>query len=159
MNEAPITQPHEKEHPGWNLIFVCWIIAAVATLGSLFFSEVMDLKPCVLCWYQRIFMYPLVVILLVGMFPLDKGVVRYALPLAVVGWLFAVYHYLLYSGYIPESLQPCDQDASCAEINLELFGFITIPMLSILSFTAIIALLIIFRKLNNQVRSNQSRSK
>lgn len=148
MNDTPIKQPIESEQTGWNLIFVSWILATVATLGSLFFSEVMGLKPCVLCWYQRIFMYPLVVILLVGMFPLDKGVVRYALPLAVIGWLFAVYHYLLYSGYIPESLQPCDQDASCAEINLELFGFITIPMLSILSFTAIIALLVMFRKLN-----------
>jgi len=150
MNKIPIKQSPENAQTGWNLVFVCWILAAVATLGSLFFSEVMGLKPCVLCWYQRIFMYPLVVILLVGMFPLDKGVVRYALPLAVIGWLFAVYHYLLYSGYIPESLQPCDQDASCAKIDLELFGFITIPMLSILSYTAIIALLVMFRNRTNQ---------
>lgn len=135
-------------------MFVCWVLAAVATLGSLFFSEVMGLKPCVLCWYQRIFMYPLVVILLVGMFPLDKSVVRYALPLAVIGWLFAVYHYLLYSGYIPESMQPCDKDASCAEINLELFGFITIPMLSILSYTAIIALLVMIRSRFNKNSAN-----
>lgn len=144
MNEFPVKQ--YSEQTAWNLIFGCWILAAVATLGSLFFSEVMGLKPCVLCWYQRIFMYPLVVILLVGMYPLDKKVVRYALPLAVIGWLFAVYHYLVYSGYIPEGLQPCDQDASCAEINLELFGFITIPMLSIWAFTAIIVLLLLFRK-------------
>jgi len=153
MNEIPFKLPPENVQAGWNLIFVCWILATVATLGSLFFSEIMGLKPCVLCWYQRIFMYPLVVILLVGMFPLDKGVVRYALPLAVIGWLFAVYHYLLYSGYIPESLQPCDQDASCAEINLELFGFITIPMLSILSYTAIIALLVMIRNRTNQNNS------
>jgi disulfide bond formation protein DsbB len=150
MKETSIKNPSESGQAGWNLIFVCWILATVATLVSLFFSEVMGLKPCVLCWYQRIFMYPLVVILFVGMFPLDRGVVRYALPLAVIGWLFAVYHYLLYSGYIPESLQPCDKDASCAEINLELFGFITIPMLSILSYTAIIALLFIFRSRYNQ---------
>jgi disulfide bond formation protein DsbB len=150
MSEVPTKQPPENGQAGWNLIFGCWIIAAVATLGSLFFSEVMGLKPCVLCWYQRIFMYPLVVILLVGMFPLDKSVIRYALPLAVIGWLFAVYHYLIYSGYIPESLQPCDQDASCAEINLELFGFITIPMLSILSYTAIIILLVLFRRRTSQ---------
>jgi disulfide bond formation protein DsbB len=91
-------------------------------------------------------MYPLVVIFLVGLFPLDTKVVRYALPLAALGWLFAVYHYLLYSGYIPEGLQPCDQDNSCADIDLELFGFITIPMLSILSYTAIIALLAMFHK-------------
>lgn len=132
----------EDKQEGWSLVFICWIIATVATLGSLFFSEIMGLKPCVLCWYQRIFMYPLVVVLLVGMFPFDKNVVRYALPIAAIGWLFAVYHYLLYSGYIPEGLQPCGQDLSCADINLELFGFITIPMLSILSYTAIIYLLV-----------------
>ena len=145
MNETPTKQVSGQGQAGWYLLFACWILAVVSTLGSLFFSEVMALKPCVLCWYQRIFMYPLVVILLVGMYPLDIKVVRYALPLAVIGWLFAVYHYMLYSGFIPEGLQPCDKELSCTEINLELFGFITIPMLSILSFTAIIALLVVFR--------------
>jgi disulfide bond formation protein DsbB len=130
----------------WLLIFGCWILATVAVLGSLFFSEVMGLQPCVLCWYQRIFIYPLAVIFLVALFPLDKRVVRYALPLAVIGLGFAVYHYLLYSGYIPEDLQPCSQGVSCAEINLELFGLITIPMLSIWAYSAIIALLLIFRQ-------------
>ena len=130
----------------WMLIFTCWLLAAAGTLGSLFFSEVMGLKPCVLCWYQRIFMYPLVVVFLVGLFPLDRSVVRYALPIAIIGWCFAVYHYLVYSGYIPENLRPCSEDASCAEINLELLGFITIPMMSILSYTAIILLLFIFRR-------------
>ena len=151
----PTNKPAEKIQVEWNLLFFCWIIAFVATLGSLFFSEVMALKPCVLCWYQRIFMYPLVVILLVGMFPLDKNIVRYALPIAVIGWFFAVYHYLLYSGYIPESLQPCDKEASCADINLELFGFITIPMLSILSYTTIIVLLVLFRNRINLNRTKQ----
>jgi len=130
----------------WMLIFICWLIATTGTLGSLFFSEVMGLKPCVLCWYQRIFMYPLVVIFLVGLFPLDRTVFRYALPIAIVGLCFAAYHYLVYSGYIPENLQPCSEDASCAEINLELFGFITIPMMSILSYSAIILLLFMFRR-------------
>jgi len=146
MNDTNGDQNLHKQQANWNLLFYCWIIATIATLGSLFFSEVMGLKPCLLCWYQRIFMYPLVVILIVGMYPLDKNIVRYALPLAIIGWLFAVYHYLLYSGYIPESLQPCDKEASCADINLELFGFITIPMLSILSYSAIVALLMLFRK-------------
>ena len=134
---------------GWNLIFACWILATIATLGSLFFSEVMGLKPCVLCWYQRIFMYPLVIVLLVGMFPLDKNVVRYTLPLAVIGLLIAFYHYLLYSGYIPAGLQPCDKQLSCAEVDLLLFGFVTIPMLSILSYAAIIALLVAFKIKNS----------
>ena len=108
------------------LIFTCWLIAMAALFGSLFFSEVMDFKPCILCWYQRIFIYPLTVLFFVGMFPLDRSVVRYTLPLAVIGLGFAIYHYLLYLGYIPESLQPCSEDLSCAEVNLELMGFVTL---------------------------------
>lgn len=91
-------------------------------------------------------MYPLVMILPAGMYPLDRNIVRYALPLAVIGWCFAVYHYLLYIDIIPEGLAPCDKEASCKEVNLELFGFVTIPMLSILSYTVIIILLVMFHK-------------
>ena len=131
---------------GWGLLFVSWVIAVIATLGSLFFSEIMGLPPCSLCWYQRIFMYPLVLILLAGMFPLDQKIVRYALPIAVVGLGFAVYHYLLYTGVIPETMQPCSQGVSCTKINLHLFGIITIPVLSILSYCGIITMLLIFRK-------------
>jgi disulfide bond formation protein DsbB len=90
-------------------------------------------------------MYPLVLIFLVALFPLDRKVFRYGLPIAAIGWGFAVYHYLLYMGFIPEELKPCGEGASCSEVNLEMLGFITIPMLSILSYTAIIGLLIIFR--------------
>ena len=146
MDNSSDKQPLIIDDGAWILIFSCWLLATTGTLGSLFFSEVMGLKPCVLCWYQRIFMYPLVVIFIVGLFPLDRSVFRYAFPIAIIGLGFAIYHYLLYSGYIPENLQPCDKDASCAEINLELLGFITIPMLSILSYTAIIVLLLIFRR-------------
>lgn len=147
MNSSANEQSHGSVQLEWNLIFAGWLVAVVATLGSLFFSEVMGLQPCVLCWYQRIFMYPLTVILLVALFPLDLRVIRYALPLAVIGCGFAVYHYLVYSGYIPESLQPCSKDGpSCSEVNLELFGFITIPMMSILSFALLIVLLLIVRK-------------
>jgi len=135
-----------ESQQGWGLIFACWLIAMAALFGSLFFSEVMGLKPCVLCWWQRIFIYPLAVLFLAGMLPLDRSVVRYTLPLAVIGLGFAIYHYLVYSGFIPESLQPCSEDLSCADINLELMGFVTIPMLSIFAYSAIIALLLIFRK-------------
>lgn len=135
---------------GWGLIFLCWIIAMAALFGSLFFSEVMGLKPCVLCWWQRIFIYPLAVLFLVGLFPqkggVDLSVVRYTMPLAVIGLGFAIYHYLVYSGFIPESLQPCSEELSCAKINLELMGFITIPMLSIFAYSAIITLLIMYQK-------------
>ena len=139
-----------EDRSGWGLIFSCWLIAMAALFGSLFFSEVMGLKPCVLCWWQRIFIYPLAVLFLVGLFPqdhkIDRSVVRYTLPLAIIGLGFAIYHYLVYSGFIPESLQPCSEELSCAEINLELMGFITIPMLSIYAYSAIIVLLLVFRK-------------
>lgn len=157
-NKTADRRADDHAQAGWNLLFGAWLLAAIATLGSLFLGEVMGMKPCLLCWYQRIFMYPLVIILLTGMFPVDPRVVRYALPLAIIGWLFAVYHYLLHSGFIPESLQPCDQDASCAEINLQLFGFVTIPMLSILAYTAIIALLLMFRKRTGAPHTSQNRT-
>lgn len=126
---------------GWTFIFASWLIATVSTAGSLFFSEVMDLVPCELCWYQRIFMFPLAVILLVGLHPLDVRVVRYALPLAVIGLLFTVYHAFLFYGLIPENLRPCSQGVSCSDASMVLFGFLPIPLLSLAAFAAIVVLL------------------
>ena len=131
----------QKTNTNWTIIFICWIIATISTLGSLFFSEVMNLEPCSLCWYQRVFMFPLVIILLFGLFPFDKNIIKYSLPIAIAGWGVAFYHYLLYSGFIPENLQPCSQGVSCSETYLDLFGFLTIPLLSLISFTLILALL------------------
>ena len=79
----------------WNLIFFAWLVATIATLGSLFFSEVMEFPPCILCWYQRILMYPLVIIFLVGLFPLDKNVFRYFVPFVVIGLLIELYNNFL----------------------------------------------------------------
>ena len=136
-----------KQKPwGWNILFLCWLVATVSAMGSFFFSYVMEFAPCVLCWYQRIFLFPLVIILAVGLFPFDRGVVKYALPLAITGWLTAAYHNLLYAGIIPESIQPCSQGVSCTEEYIDLFGFLSIPMLSLLSFTVIITLLTILMR-------------
>ena len=132
----------QENNYDWLLIFSAWLIAAVSTLGSLFFSEVMELTPCVLCWYQRIFLFPLAIILLIGLFPLDKNVVKYALPLAIIGLLFTVYHCLLFFGVIPENLQPCSQGVSCTDDNMELFGFLPIPLLALIAFLMIIILLL-----------------
>ena len=85
----------------WIILFLCWLLVSMSTMGSLFFSYVMEFAPCVLCWYQRICLFPLVLILAVGLFPLDKKVVKFALPLAIAGWLTAFYHNLLYSELIP----------------------------------------------------------
>ncbi len=127
---------------GWNLIFLAWLVAMASTLGALFLSEVMHVPPCVLCWYQRIGMFPLALLLPVGLFPFDRKVVRYALPLAITGWLVAVFHQLLIAGVIPESIRPCTQGVPCAEQVAAWFGFLTIPLLSLFAFTAIVALLV-----------------
>jgi disulfide bond formation protein DsbB len=132
-----------SESTAWMLIFGAWLVAAVSMLGALFFGEIMHLPPCVLCWYQRICMFPLVLILPAGLFPFDRKVIRCALPLAVIGWLFAVFHMLLIAGVIPESIKPCTQGVPCSEKVIEWFGFVTIPLLSVAAFSAIIALLVL----------------
>jgi len=124
------------------LIFVAWLVASVSTLGALFFGEVMQLPPCVLCWYQRIFMFPLVLILPFGLFPYDRNVVRATLPLAGLGGLVAAFHVLLVAGVVPESVKPCTQGVPCSEKVIEWFGFVTIPLLSVVAFAAIAVLLV-----------------
>jgi len=140
----------KTDQQGWQLIFACWLLATVSSLASLFFSEVIGLVPCELCWYQRIFMFPLVVILLAGLHPFDIKVIRYALPVAVIGLLFTIYHCLLFFGFIPETLQPCSQGVSCSDDSMVLFGFLPIPLLSLASFSVIIFLLLKTRALQQQ---------
>ena len=123
--------------PSWPLLFAAWLVATVSTLGALFLSEIMGVAPCVLCWYQRVFMFPLVFVLASGLFPLDRRVLRYATPLVVAGWLVALFHLLLTKGYIPKTMTPCTQGIPCSQIDVAWFGFLTIPMLSLLSFSAI----------------------
>ena len=125
-----------------TLIFTAWLIATVATLGALFMSEVMGFAPCVLCWWQRIFMFPLVLILALGLFPFEPKVTRYALPLAVIGLGLAAFHVLLTLGIIPEALAPCRQGIPCKTIQIEWFGFVTIPLLSLFAFLTITGLLL-----------------
>jgi disulfide bond formation protein DsbB len=91
-------------------------------------------------------LFPLVIIIIPGLFPFDKSIVKYALPLALIGWVIALYHNLLYYGIIPESVQPCSQGVSCSEAYIDWFGFLTIPMLSLVSFSTIVALLFILKR-------------
>jgi len=143
MNDAELSVRARDESTAWMLLFGAWLIASASALGSLFFSDIMDLPPCSLCWYQRIFMFPLVLILPAGLFPFDRKVVRYALPLAVIGWLVAAFQMLLVTGIIPEGLEPCTQGVPCSEQVIEWFGFVSIPLLSLAAFSAIIALLVL----------------
>ncbi len=119
------------------ILYIAWLQSIVATLGSLYFSEVMKFPPCVLCWYQRILMYPLVFILAVGMVRKDKKVYTYVLPLSIMGLCIALYHNLLYYQILPESAAPCINGVSCTTKFIEWFGFITIPLLSLIAFTVI----------------------
>lgn len=141
-----MSQSDKAANQNWTILFLCWLLVSVSTTGSLFFSYVLEFEPCVLCWYQRICLFPLVLILGAGLFPLDKNVVKYTLPLAIAGGLTAFYHTLLYGGIIPENIQPCSKGVSCTEKYIELFGFVSIPMLSFLAFSTLIALLLILKK-------------
>lgn len=132
------------------ILYIAWVQSLVAMSGSLFFSEVMKLPPCILCWYQRILMYPLTVIIAVGILRRDKGIYQYALPLSITGLAIAIYHNLLYYGIIPESIQPCRLGISCTTRQIEWLGFITIPLMSLTAFTVITICMLIFRKMNQK---------
>lgn len=119
--------------------------ATVGTLGSLYFSEVLKYPPCVLCWYQRICLYPLVFIFGTALWFNDSNYKRYAMPLIVAGLMIALYHNLIYYGFISEALTPCTEGVSCSSRQLELFGFITIPILSFFGFASLAILTTIDR--------------
>ncbi|WP_246520225.1 disulfide bond formation protein B [Microvirga arabica] len=125
----------------WAYLFAAWIIALAATAGALFIGEVMGQTPCNLCWHQRVFMFPLAVILAVATFREDTGIWRYGLPIAGLGWLIAAFHSLLYAGIIPEAIKPCGQGPSCSSADMTVLG-LPLPYLSLAAFTAIAVLLI-----------------
>ncbi len=125
----------------WPRLFAAWVIALLATAGALFLGEVMGMSPCVLCWYQRIAMFPLVLILGMGLFETDGRSVRYAWPLAWIGWGIALYHCMVFWGLVSEALTPCGQGPSCASAALQVAGWVPIPLLSVAALTAILALL------------------
>jgi disulfide bond formation protein DsbB len=137
---SPVDQRPDDQR-AWMFVFVAWLLAGVATLSALFFGEVMKLPPCSLCWYQRIFMFPLALILPFALFPFDRNVVRAVMPLVGIGWLLALLNVLVVQGLVPERVAPCRQGVPCSETVIEWFGFVTIPLLSFVAFGAIAVLL------------------
>lgn len=124
-----------------NLIeYLSWGIALFSMLMSLFFSEVLKLIPCSLCWYQRIFMYPLVFMIPVGILKNDKNIHMYTLVLSFIGLMISSYHTLIYHGIIQEALKLCNSELSCKTRQYELFGLVSIPMMSLFSFLIIFSL-------------------
>lgn len=131
---------------GWHYRFGAWLVALSATFGALFIGEVMGQAPCILCWYQRAFMFPLVIVLAVASYRSDSAALLYALPLAGAGWLVAGFHSLLYAGFIPEGIEPCSQGPSCASADMTILGSLPLPFLSLAAFSAIALLLVIAQR-------------
>lgn len=132
-----------------SLLF-SWIVSLVATLGSLFFSEVLHYVPCTLCWYQRILMYPLTIILGVAFYFGDRAVYKYGLPIAIIGMAFSFYHYSLQKIPFLQKFEMCTSGIPCSGEYINLLGFITIPFLAFLAFTLIAISMMIIRKTNKQ---------
>jgi len=113
-------------------------IATTCMLGSLYFSEIVNYKPCRLCWYQRGFMYPLAILLIVFTVIKTARIGRIVVPLAAIGAGISLYHWLLER--FPDNLDSgvCSKDVPCEFIWFELFGFVTLPFMALTGFLAII---------------------
>lgn len=122
-------------------LYLAWIVAIVATGGSLFLSDVLKWEPCKLCWFQRIFMYPQVILLGIAAYRSDRRIVGYVLPMSIIGSLIAIYHYA--KQHIPalDRIAPCTTGVPCNKDYFEYLGFITIPFLALIAFTLIALLL------------------
>ena len=128
--------------------------ATIAMVGSLYLSDIAGYPPCLLCWYQRIAMYPLVLIFAIAIRRNDTSAWYYAFPLALIGWIISVYHNLLYFKILPESIKPCQAGVSCTTKYIEWFGFVTIPFLAFVGFSII--LIALFAYYRNVIKSAQS---
>jgi len=122
---------------GETALGLAWIIALTASLAVLFIGEVLGQTPCVLCWFQRAFMFPLAIIFGLGLWWRDRRVGRYGVALALGGTAVALWHLGLYVGLIPERIQPCTATGpSCTDENQLVFG-IPIPLMALVAFVMI----------------------
>lgn len=128
---------------GGSALWLAFLVAATATVGSLLYSEWIGFEPCRLCWFQRIAMYPLAVVLLIGAIRRDLAARFYALPLALIGLAISVWHYL--TQMFP-SLETgaCDIDNPCALRYVEMFGFVSIPFMAGAGFIVVSVLLLFY---------------
>lgn len=129
-------------------LYFAWLVAVVATLGSLYFSEIRLFQPCVLCWYQRIAMYPLSIILGIAAFSNDLKITKYVLPFSVIGGMISFYHYLLEKVPGFATIKPCSQGIPCDVQWINWFGFMTIPFLALTGFTMITIFLVMAQRRN-----------
>ncbi|OGT33140.1 MAG: 2-oxoglutarate dehydrogenase [Gammaproteobacteria bacterium RIFCSPHIGHO2_02_FULL_39_13] len=127
-------------------LLICWFIALIAMLSTLFASEVLHWPVCSLCWYQRIAIYPMVLLLGMAAYRNETNIISYVIPFSVIGFLFAVYQYLeqMIPGFAP--IDFCTPTVPCDVTHLKLFGFITIPFLSALACLIIFLLLLVVKR-------------
>ncbi|MNZ98953.1 Disulfide bond formation protein C [compost metagenome] len=143
--ERKVSEEAEKKQSFW--LFLAWAAAVMATAGSLYLSEVMHFVPCSLCWFQRIFMYPLAILLGIAYAKGDRGIVSYSLPLVIIGGGISLYHTIMQKLPHDSPLAACGPE-SCQGDYLNWFGFITIPMLALTAFAIILLALLRIRKLD-----------
>jgi disulfide bond formation protein DsbB len=124
-------------------LWLVFLVSALATGGSLFLSEVANFVPCEVCWFQRIFMYPLAITTLLAALFNDHRAARYLLPLPVLGAGFSIYHLLVENGVV-EQTQACLVSApgGCATKWIDKFGYVTIPTLALTAFALTFAFLL-----------------
>lgn len=120
-----------------SLLFLAWASSLVATMGSLYFSEIMKYEPCELCWYQRILMYPMVILLGVAYVRKDFQAALYSTILSGIGLLVSLYHYSIQKVSILSESAPACGRVPCTGEYINLFGFITIPFLALTGFIII----------------------
>lgn len=135
-----------KPNNRFTLLYMAWLLNLISFAGSMYFSNVMMLPPCVLCWFQRICIFPMSLILAVGFLKKDDNVFWYSMPLLVIGWVISLYHNLLYFKIIPQAITLCTSGVSCTSKQIEFLGFITIPLMAFTSLTISIILLTMFYK-------------
>ncbi|GAA0452190.1 disulfide oxidoreductase [Alkalibacillus silvisoli] len=121
-----------------NLAVYSWVVALVATLGSLYFSEIRHYEPCLLCWYQRIIMYPLVIIFLIGIILKDRNTFIYGIVFSAIGFLTSWYHYAIQKVTFLQDSSPACGQVSCIAQYINWGGVITIPFLAGIAFTLIL---------------------
>jgi disulfide bond formation protein DsbB len=158
-NYAIILNMKLKKYLAYLPYFV-FVVALLSTLISLFFSEILKFVPCVLCWYQRIFMYPMVFVSAISiMRKQQKDLQYYILPLSIIGFLIALYQNLLVWKILPEQIAPCTAGVSCIDQPFVLFGFVTIPLGSMISFAIISLSMILYAKFSSEKQIQNGKSK
>ena len=135
-----------------NSIKIILAQVIIAIFGSLYYSDIKGYEPCILCWYQRICMYALFPMIVTALWRKENKIYQYILPTSILGAIIAIYHNLLYTGFIKTEF--CTTGISCTSKYVEYLGFITIPFMSLIGFVIIITLALINRNYIKKTKLN-----